>query len=84
MQPVSDTEVARILKNKKLQGQALDNLLDALVWMRRKVRKRQPVDALIDQLVVMRRKAKKKAAKQKKVKRTPQRHVKSTRRVKPR
>jgi hypothetical protein len=74
--------VARINKSKKLEGQALDNLLDALVWMRRKVRKRQPVDVLIDELVVMRRTAKKKAARQKKVKGQATRRAKPTRRVK--
>lgn len=47
------------------QQEAVDNLLDALVWMRRKVKKREPVDALIDELVKMRRKAKKKVAKKK-------------------
>ena len=50
-------------KTKKLAGQALDNLLDALIWMRRKAEKRQPVDELIDELVRMRRKAKKKTTK---------------------
>jgi hypothetical protein len=44
------------------QQAAVDNLLDALVWMRRKAKKREPVDALIDELVKMRRKAKKKVA----------------------
>jgi hypothetical protein len=44
---------------------AVDNLLDALVWMRRKAKKREPVDALIDELVKMRRKAKMKVAKKK-------------------
>jgi hypothetical protein len=43
--------------------EAVDNLLDALVWMRRKAKKREPVDALIDALVKMRRRAKKKVAK---------------------
>jgi hypothetical protein len=45
------------------EQEAVDNLLDALVWMRRKSKKREPVDALIDELVKMRRKAKKKVAK---------------------
>ena len=53
----------RINKEQKIRGQALDNLLDALVWMRRKATKRKPVDDLIDELISMRRKAKKKAAK---------------------
>src|ERR1035441_1178858 len=41
-----------------MKGQALDNLLDALVWMRRKAKKRKPVDDLIDELINIRRKAK--------------------------
>ena len=41
----------------------VDNLLDALVWMRRKAKRRQPVDDLVDALIKMRRKAKKKVAK---------------------
>ncbi len=40
----------------------VDNLLVALVWMRRKAKKHAPVDDLIDALVKMRRQAKKKAA----------------------
>jgi hypothetical protein len=44
----------------------VDNLLDALVWMRRKAKRRQPVDDLVDALIKMRRKAKKKVAKRKK------------------
>ncbi|HEY2531956.1 MAG TPA: hypothetical protein VGJ20_29185 [Xanthobacteraceae bacterium] len=51
------------------EQEAVDNLLDALVWMRRKAKKREPVDALIDELVKMRRKAKKKVAKKKPSKR---------------
>lgn len=47
------------------EQEAVDNLLDALVWMRRKAKKREPVDALIDELVKMRRKAMKKVAKKK-------------------
>jgi ClpP class serine protease len=47
------------------EQEAVDNLLDALVWMRRKAKKREPVDTLIDELVKMRRKAKKKVAKKK-------------------
>jgi cytochrome P450 len=46
----------------------VDELLDAMVWMRRKKKKRQPVDDLIDALLTMRRKAKKKAAKKKRTK----------------
>jgi hypothetical protein len=40
----------------------VDNLLDALVWMRRKAKRHEPVDDFIDALIHMRRKAKKKAA----------------------
>jgi len=43
----------------------VDELLDALVWMRRKSKKHEPVDDLIDALMKMRRKAKAKAAKRK-------------------
>ena len=39
---------------------AVDEFLDALVWMRRKAKKHQPVDELIDALIKMRRKAKRK------------------------
>src|ERR1700734_1103098 len=42
----------------------VDDLLDALVWMRRKAKRHEAVDDLIDALMNMRRKAKKKAAKQ--------------------
>jgi len=54
----------------------VENLLDALVWMRRKAKRRQPVDDLIDALIKMRRKAKKKAAKRKS---TGKKRVKSAR-----
>ena len=43
----------------------VDNLLDALVWMRRKAKKHEAVDDLIDALVKMRRKAKKKTVNRK-------------------
>ncbi len=43
--------------------EAVDNLLDALVWMRRKAKKREAVDDLVDALMQMRRKAKRKVAK---------------------
>jgi hypothetical protein len=46
---------------KKME--AVDELLDALVWMRRKAKKHEPVDDLVDALVKMRRKTKKKLAK---------------------
>jgi len=43
--------------------EAVDDLLDALVWMRRNAKEREAVDDLIRALVRMRRKVKKKAAK---------------------
>jgi ClpP class serine protease len=46
----------------KKKRDAVDELLDALVWMRRKAKKHEPVDDLVDALVKMRRKAKKKLA----------------------
>lgn len=45
------------------KAEPVDDLLDALVWMRRKAKKHEPVDDLIDALVKMRRKAKSKMAK---------------------
>jgi ClpP class serine protease len=48
------------------KNEPVDELLDALVWMRRKAKRHQAVDDLIDALIKMRRKAKKKVAKQKK------------------
>ncbi len=45
--------------------EVVDDLLDALVWMRRKAKRHEPIDDLVDELVKMRRKAKKKAAKRK-------------------
>ena len=47
---------------KKL-AEAVDELLDALLWMRRKAKKHEPVDEVIDALMKMRRRAKKKLAK---------------------
>ena len=67
----TDREDRNISKKKKVKGKALDNLLDALVWMRRKAKKRKPVDDLIDELISMRRKAKKKAAKGKRNRSAP-------------
>ena len=49
------------------KNEPVDELLDALVWMRRKAKRHQAVDDLIDALIKMRRKAKKKVAKQRKV-----------------
>ena len=57
----------------------VDNLLDALVWMRRKAKRHEAVDDLIDALIKMRRRAKKKAAQRKK---TPQKGLKSDQRPK--
>jgi hypothetical protein len=51
--------------------EVVDDLLDALVWMRRKAKKHEPVDDLIDALVKMRRRAKKKVAKKKPRKKKP-------------
>jgi len=48
----------------------VDELLDALVWMRRKAKKHEPVDDLVDALVTMRRQTKKKLAKPAAKKRT--------------
>ena len=46
-------------------SEPVDDLLDALVWMRRKAKRHEAVDDLIDALVKMRRKAKKKLTKRK-------------------
>ncbi len=48
------------------KSEPVDELLDALVWMRRKAKRHQAVDDLIDALIKMRRKAKKKVAKHQK------------------
>jgi hypothetical protein len=50
--------------------EAVDDLLDSLVWMRRKSKKHEPVDDLIDALVKMRRETVKKSKKASKRKRT--------------
>ncbi len=55
--------------------EVVDDLLDALVWMRRKAKKHAPIDDLIDELVKMRRKAKKKAAKQKQTSRKKKKSI---------
>ena len=41
------------------KNEAVDELLDALVWMRRKAKKHEAVDDFIDALMRMRRKVKK-------------------------
>ena len=46
----------------KKKQEVVDDLLDALVWMRRKAKKHEPVDDLIDALLRMRKQAKKKLA----------------------
>jgi ClpP class serine protease len=46
----------------KKKAEPVDDLLDALVWMRRKAKKHEAVDDLVDALVKMRRKTKKKLA----------------------
>jgi ClpP class serine protease len=53
----------------KKKREVVDDLLDALVWMRRKAKKHEPVDDLVDALMKMRRKAKKKIAVHKRKKR---------------
>jgi hypothetical protein len=53
------------------KSEPVDELLDALVWMRRKAKKHAPVDDLIDALMKMRRKAKKKVAKRKRSTKKP-------------
>jgi hypothetical protein len=58
--------------------EVVDDLLDALVWMRRKAKKHEAVDDLIDALVRMRRKVSKKV-KRKKVKGKPRKRGKSKR-----
>ena len=49
----------------KKNTEPVDDLLDALVWMRRKAKRHEAVDDLIDALMKMRRKAKKKVAERK-------------------
>jgi hypothetical protein len=68
--PVSPSIFERRVKDDGMakRHEPVDELLDALVWMRRKAKKRQPVDDLIDALMSMRRKAKKKGAKSKRTK----------------
>ena len=46
-------------------SEPVDDLLDALVWMRSKAKRHEAVDDLIDALMKMRRKAKRKLAKRK-------------------
>jgi hypothetical protein len=48
------------MAKKKIEP--VDDLLDALVWMRRKAKRHEAVDDLIQALLKMRRKAKKKLA----------------------
>ena len=54
----------------KKKQEVVDDLLDALVWMRRKAKKHEPVDDLVDALMGMRKQTKKKlAARKRKTKR---------------
>ena len=46
----------------KKKNDAVDDLLDALVWMRRGAKRHEEVDDLIDVLVKMRKTAKQKTA----------------------
>jgi hypothetical protein len=50
------------------KAEPVDDLLDALVWMRRKSKRHEAVDDLIDALIKMRRKVKKTVAKRKRSK----------------
>jgi len=59
----------------KKKAEPVDDLLDALVWMRRKAKKHEPVDDLVDALVKMRRKTKKKLANKGKRTKTKNRRV---------
>ncbi|HEY4445091.1 MAG TPA: hypothetical protein VGN30_12475 [Steroidobacteraceae bacterium] len=58
------------------KAEPVDDLLDALVWMRRKAKRHEAVDDLIDALMKMRRKAKKKVAAAKR-KRSPKKRTKA-------
>ena len=58
--------VLRLVCCMAKKPEAVDNLLEALVWMRRKAKKHEAVDDLIDALMKMRRKATRKARKAKK------------------
>jgi hypothetical protein len=61
----------------KRKHEVVDDLLDALVWMRRKAKKHEPVDDLVDALMKMRRKASKRlAARKRKIKRKTERKTK--------
>jgi cytochrome P450 len=63
-------QVEWCMANRKRE--VVDDLLDALVWMRRKAKKHEPVDDLIDALMKMRRKARKKmSGRKRKTKRIP-------------
>jgi hypothetical protein len=58
----------------------VDDLLDALIWMRRKAKKREPVDEIIAALMKMRREAKKKLEKRKVKKRAGSKSKQTARR----
>ena len=63
--------VIRLRWSMAKTNEPVDDLLDALVWMRRNAKKHEPIDDLIDSLVKMRRKAKKKVAKRARTPRKP-------------
>jgi hypothetical protein len=63
---LSDVEYCMAKKQE-----AVDNLLESLVWMRRKAKKHEAVDDLIDALMKMRRRAKKKTTQKKSAKKKP-------------
>ena len=59
--------------------EAVDNLLDSLVWMRRKAKKHEPVDDLIDALMKMRHRVKRrKKAKKKPIKKKSKKLTKTS------
>jgi ClpP class serine protease len=58
----------------------VDDLLDALIWMRRKAKKREPVDEIIAALMKMRREAKEKLEKRKVKKRVRSKSKQTARR----
>jgi hypothetical protein len=64
VRPPNSMDDGRIKKKPKINRDPVDEVLDALLWMRRKAKKHKPIDDFIDTLVSMRRKTKKKAAKQ--------------------
>jgi hypothetical protein len=74
----------RLARSMAKKTEPVDDLLDALVWMRRKAKRHEAVDDLIDALVGMRRKAKKKVAKQHRSTKVAEQQRSMKRRKKPR